>query len=63
MRPSSIEEQLTATINSLQAALADAKKADLGNNAAGTRVRAVAKNAKDALTSLRADVLLLRKAD
>ena len=51
-----IEEKLTAIVDTLKAASVDAGKFDRGNASAGTRVRKAAQAAKGALQDLRVAV-------
>jgi flagellar hook-basal body complex protein FliE len=51
-----IHQNLEQVVNSLQDALADAKKFDEGNAAAGRRVRKAAQDARVALFELRKQV-------
>lgn len=56
------ETKLQAIVDELQAAIPDARKADKGQVAGGTRVRSTAMNAIKALKGLRQHVLDDRKA-
>lgn len=51
-----IQQNLEQIVNTLQNALADAKKCDEGNTAAGRRVRKAAQDARKALFDLRKQV-------
>ena len=58
---SSVHQSLATLVETLNAALVDAEKADRGNKAAGTRVRAAAQDAVTGLKELRKQVVSLRK--